>query len=73
MSKYKLVLVDTGYNNRIEVIRLLLSITNLELSRVQNLIKSVPVVFKENIYMEEAQKIKDDFEKAGAKVSMVKF
>lgn len=71
--KYKLVLIDAGKNKK-EVARLLGNISKIPFYEFSNFVENTPVVFKEVVCSAvEAKRIKDKFEKVGAKVSMVKF
>lgn len=68
-SEVTVILVDAGAN-KLNVIREVRSITGLGLKEAKDLVDSVPKPVKEKISMEEAKKIKEQLEKAGAKVEI---
>lgn len=56
--------------NKIGVIKAIRTITGLGLKEAKDLVESVPIVVKEGISKEEAEKIKKELEEAGAKVEL---
>ncbi len=68
-TSFKVKLDDTGAN-KIQVIKVVRSLTNLGLKEAKDLVDKAPSVIKEDASKEEAQKMKADLEAAGAKVSL---
>lgn len=67
-SKVTVVLVDSGAN-KIQVIKALREINNqLGLKEAKELVDNPPQTIKENITLEEANRIKEKIEAAGGKV-----
>lgn len=68
-SKVSVELIDAG-ENKIQVIKALREILpNLGLKEAKDMVDNVPKVIKENVSMEEANKIKEKIEQAGGKVA----
>ena len=68
-SKVNVELVDAG-ENKIQVIKALREILpNLGLKEAKDMVDNVPKVIKENVSIEEANKIKEKIEQAGGKVA----
>ncbi|MBF0100718.1 MAG: 50S ribosomal protein L7/L12 [Desulfobacterales bacterium] len=68
-TEFDVILVDSGAQ-KINVIKEVRVITNLGLKEAKALVESCPKPVKEAIAKEEAQKIKEQLEKAGAKVEL---
>lgn len=61
----------TGFGDKkINVIKTIRVLTNLALKEAKDLVEGVPSVIKENVAKEEADKIKEEIEKAGGTVSV---
>lgn len=56
--------------NKINVIKAIRAITGLGLKEAKDMVEGVPVAVKEGISKEEAGKIKEELEKAGAQVEV---
>ncbi|MBU0504852.1 ribosomal protein L7/L12, partial [bacterium] len=56
--------------NKINVIKEIRTITGLGLKEAKDLVEGVPSVVKEAVDKEEANKLKEQLEKAGAKVEI---
>ncbi len=69
-TKFTIVLQDGG-DQKVQVVKLLKSITNLGLKEGKELVDNVPKPIKENISREEAEEIKKKFEELGAKVQII--
>jgi large subunit ribosomal protein L7/L12 len=68
-SSFDVVLADVGAS-KINVIKVVREITGLALTEAKTLVESAPKAVKEGVAKEEAQKIKEKLEAAGAKVEM---
>ena len=68
-SSFNVVLADVG-SNKIQVIKEIRAITTLGLKEAKELVESAPKAVKEGATKEEADKIKAQLEKAGAKVEL---
>jgi ribosomal protein L7/L12 len=68
-NSFKVKLDDAGAN-KIQVIKVVRSLTSLGLKEAKDLVDKAPSVVKEDASKEEAQKMKADLEAAGAKVSL---
>ena len=68
-TSFKVKLDDTGAN-KIQVIKVVRSLTNLGLKEAKDLVDKAPSVVKEDASKEEAAKMKAELEAAGAKVSL---
>jgi large subunit ribosomal protein L7/L12 len=66
-AKFIVVLVDAG-DKMIEVIKEVRDITSLGLMEAMDLVESAPKPVKEGVNKDQADKIKGQLEKAGAKV-----
>jgi len=68
-TSFTVVLADIG-KNKIQVIKEIRAITTLGLKEAKDLVEAAPKPVKEGIAKEEAEKIKVQLEKAGAKVEL---
>ena len=68
-NSFKVKLDDTGAN-KIQVIKVVRSLTSLGLKEAKDLVDKAPSVVKEDASKEEAAKMKAELEAAGAKVSL---
>jgi large subunit ribosomal protein L7/L12 len=68
-TEFTVVLADGG-DKKINVIKEIRTITGLGLKEAKDLVEGAPKTVKEGINKEEAAKIKDVLEKAGAKVEV---
>ena len=68
-NSFKVKLDETGAN-KIQVIKVVRSLTNLGLKEAKDLVDKAPSVVKEDASKEEAAKMKAELEAAGAKVSL---
>ena len=68
-TSFKVKLDDTGAN-KIQVIKVVRSLTNLGLKEAKDLVDKAPSVVKEDASKDEAAKMKSELEAAGAKVSL---
>ncbi|MHA2609568.1 MAG: 50S ribosomal protein L7/L12 [bacterium JZ-2024 1] len=68
-TKFTVVLVDGG-EQKVQVVKLLKSITGLGLKEAKELVDNVPKPIKENISADEAEELKKKFEELGAKVQI---
>lgn len=68
-TAFTVVLADIG-SNKIQVIKEIRAITTLGLKEAKTLVESAPKPVKEGATKEEAEKIKTQLEKAGAKVEL---
>jgi large subunit ribosomal protein L7/L12 len=68
-TSFKVKLDETGAN-KIQVIKVVRSLTNLGLKEAKDLVDKAPSVVKEDASKEEAAKMKAELEAAGAKVSL---
>jgi len=68
-SEFTVVLKDGG-DKKINVIKEIRAITGLGLKEAKDLVEGAPKTVKEGVNKEEAAKIKDVLEKAGAKVEL---
>jgi large subunit ribosomal protein L7/L12 len=68
-TAFKVKLDDVGAN-KIQVIKVVRSLTNLGLKEAKDLVDKAPSVVKEDASKEEAAKMKAELEAAGAKVSL---
>lgn len=68
-TEFKIILKDGG-DKKINVIKEIRAITGLGLKEAKDLVEGAPKDVKEGVSKEEAQKIKDVLEKAGAKVEI---
>jgi large subunit ribosomal protein L7/L12 len=68
-TEFTVVLTATG-EKKIEVIKEVRAITGLGLKEAKDLVEGAPKPVKESVSKEEAEKIKAQLEKAGAKVEL---
>lgn len=68
-TEFNVVITDGGAN-KINVIKVVRTITNLGLKEAKELVDSLPKAVKEKVAKAEADKIKKDLEDAGAKVEV---
>ena len=68
-TAFTVVLADIG-SNKIQVIKEIRAITTLGLKEAKTLVESAPKSIKEGVTKEDADKIKAQLEKAGAKVEL---
>lgn len=68
-TEFKVMLKDTG-SEKIKVIKALRSVTSKSLKESKELAESAPCVIAESAPKDEAQKMKDALEAAGAKVEL---
>ena len=68
-DEFTVVLMDAG-EKKINVIKEVRAITGLGLKEAKDLVEGAPKEVKANVPKEEAAKIKDILEKAGAKVTL---
>jgi large subunit ribosomal protein L7/L12 len=65
------VILESGGEKKIEVIKEVRAITNLGLKEAKDLVDGAPKSVKAGVSKDEANKIKEVLEKAGAKVKIV--
>jgi large subunit ribosomal protein L7/L12 len=65
------VILESGGDKKIEVIKEVRAITNLGLKEAKDLVDGAPKSVKAGVSKDEANKIKEILEKAGAKVKIV--
>jgi large subunit ribosomal protein L7/L12 len=65
------VILESGGDKKIEVIKEVRAITNLGLKEAKDLVDGAPKSVKAGVSKDEANKIKEVLEKAGAKVKIV--
>ena len=68
-TEFDVILTGDG-GKKIQVIKEVRAITQLGLTEAKTLVESAPKAVKEGVSKEEAGKIKDQLEKAGAKVEL---
>jgi len=68
-TEFNVILEDAG-TNKINVIKEVRAVTGLGLKDAKDLVEAAPKTVKEAVSKEEAAKIKDILEKAGAKVKV---
>jgi len=68
-TEFTVVLANSG-DNKINVIKEIRTITGLGLKEAKDLVEGAPKTVKEGVNKEDAAKIKDQLEKAGAKVEI---
>ncbi|MFH1594425.1 MAG: 50S ribosomal protein L7/L12 [Candidatus Omnitrophota bacterium] len=68
-TSFTVVLADIG-SNKIQVIKEIRAITTLGLKEAKDLVEAAPKTVKEGATKEEANKMKAQLEKAGAKVEL---
>jgi large subunit ribosomal protein L7/L12 len=63
--------VMTGFGDKkLEVVKVVKNLTGATLMDAKKLVEGVPAKIKEKVSKEEAQKVKDELEKAGASVEL---
>ena len=68
-TEFDVILTDVG-SSKIQVIKEVRAVTGLGLKDAKELVESAPKPVKEGVSKEEAEKIKEQIEKAGAKVEI---
>lgn len=68
-TAFDVVLTDAGAN-KINVIKEVRAVTGLGLKEAKDLVEGAPKTIKEGVTKEEAAKLKEQIEKAGAKVAI---
>jgi len=68
-TEFKVVMTGFGAN-KIEVIKVIRAITGLGLKEAKEMVEGVPSTVKESVAKDEAAKIKEQLEKAGATVEI---
>jgi large subunit ribosomal protein L7/L12 len=68
-TEFTVVLKEFGAN-KINVIKAVREVTTLGLKEAKDLVEAAPKAVKENISKDEAQKVREKLEAAGAKVSV---
>jgi len=68
-TEFNVVLTDFGAN-KIQVIKAVRELTGLGLKEAKALVEAAPKAVKESVNKEEAEKVKAQLEKAGAKVEL---
>ena len=68
-TTFDVMLMDAGAN-KINVIKEVRAVTGLGLKEAKDLVEAAPKLLKEGVSKEEAAKMKDVIEKAGAKVQI---
>ena len=68
-TEFNVILVAAG-DKKIEVIKEVRAITGLGLKEAKDLVEAAPKAVKEGVTKDEAEKIKAQIEKAGAKVEL---
>lgn len=68
-TEFNVTLTSFG-EKKVQVIKVIRAITALGLKEAKEMVEGVPSVVKEAIPKEEAEKIKDDIEKAGGSVEI---
>lgn len=68
-TSFDVILADAGAN-KINVIKEVRAVTGLGLKEAKDLVESAPKAIKEGVSKEEADKVKEAIEKAGAKVTI---
>lgn len=68
-TAFDVILTDSGAN-KINVIKEVRAVTGLGLKEAKDLVEGAPKAVKEGVSKEEAQKMKETIEKAGAKVTV---
>jgi len=68
-TDFSVNLINAG-SNKIQVIKVVRTITGLGLKEAKDLVESAPSVVKENVLKDEAENLKKQLEEAGAKVEL---
>jgi large subunit ribosomal protein L7/L12 len=69
-TEFDVILKDFG-DKKIQVIKVVRSLTDLGLKEAKELVEGVPKAVKQGVSKEDAQKAKDDLEEVGATVEIV--
>lgn len=69
-TEFDVILKEYGAQQKIQVIKVIRSITNLGLKEAKDLVEGVPKPVKEGVPKEEAEKIKKELEAVGAVVEV---
>lgn len=69
-TEFDIILEEVPSSNKIAILKVVRSLTALGLKEAKELVESTPKLVKENASKEEAEKIKDQLEEVGAKVSI---
>ena len=64
------VVMDSFGENKVAVIKVVRSVTGLGLKEAKDLVEGAPKAVKEGVNKDEAEKVKAQLEKAGAKVEL---
>jgi large subunit ribosomal protein L7/L12 len=63
--------VMTGFGDKkLDVVKVVKALTGATLMEAKKMVESAPVTIKEKVSKEDAQKVKDELEKAGASVEL---
>jgi large subunit ribosomal protein L7/L12 len=63
--------VMTGFGDKkLDVVKVVKNLTGATLMEAKKMVESAPVTIKEKVSKEDAQKVKDELEKAGASVEL---
>ncbi|MDO4871284.1 MAG: 50S ribosomal protein L7/L12 [Candidatus Saccharibacteria bacterium] len=68
-TEFNVILADAG-GNKVNVIKVVRSVTGLGLKEAKDAVDGAPTTIKEGVSKEEADKIKAELEAAGAKVEI---
>ena len=68
-TEFTVTLTEVG-GNKINVIKVVREVTSLGLKEAKDLVESAPKPIKEGVNKDEAEKVKAQLEKAGAKVEL---
>ena len=68
-TEFNVTLTETGAD-KIKVIKVVREVTSLGLKEAKDLVESAPKAVKEGVNKDEAEKVKAQLEKAGAKVEL---
>jgi len=68
-TEFNVILVAAG-DKKIEVIKEVRAITGLGLKEAKDLVESAPKALKESVSKDEANKVKEQLEKVGAKIEV---
>lgn len=64
------VVLHSAGNSKLQVIKVVKAIMNIELKEAKEIVDAAPKEVKKNVSMEEAEKIKEQLEQAGAVVEL---
>ena len=68
-TEFDVILADAGAS-KLNVIKVVREVTGLGLKDAKDLVEAAPKALKEGVSKEDAEKLKDDLEAAGAKVEI---